>query len=123
LERPTIIVNKEKPVVNNNTVFNNNITTKRAFLICLCLIFPLAPFIVAYFIITWKPNQSIKDQIRNKRTEIMTRSIWLAGIVKHCYITVGTKELEVSGEIYEKLSVGDYIEAAYRKDVLYYYTI
>ena len=102
--------------MNNGTVLNNDIKTTRNILIAFCTILPLAPFLIAYLLITKNPTNTIDGFITSKRSRAT------ANIAAVYFISIGTKELSVSNNIYKMLSVGDNVSAAYRKDTLYYYT-
>ena len=106
----------------DNKIINDDVRTTRIMLIILCIVFPIAPFIIIYLIATWNPTGTIDGQVNNKRSEMKTRSMWFGGISgSDYYITIGTKELNVSEKIYKMLKNGDFVSAAYRKHTLYYF--
>ena len=107
--------------MDNQIIVNSKITFYRIMLIIFCIVIPLAPFIIAYLIISWKPTDIVESRVISKRTTVhfpMNFDFFLGNVY---YITIETKELEVSGKIYEMLAVGDYISVAYRNDTLYYF--
>ena len=110
--------------MNNETVTNSHIVFRKVLLISCCIILPLAPFIIAYIVIT-KPDK-IEGSITNKRTKHTSSDSLLYSVLfmPHVtyYVTIGSKELMVSSKIWEMLKLGDYISAAYRNDMLHYYT-
>ncbi|MCL2556472.1 MAG: hypothetical protein FWE03_05620 [Firmicutes bacterium] len=63
------------------------------------------------------PKDIIIGSVKNKRRIMMSQRV----MFPECYVTIETKELMVSQKIYELLSVGDYISAAYRKDLMNYF--
>jgi len=97
-------------------VLNDDVRNTRIILIVFCIILPIAPFLMLYLFFTRNPANIVEGSVTNKRMQIT------ANIAAIYFITIETKELNVSNKIYEMLLVGDYISAAYRKNVLYYYT-
>ena len=85
----------------------------RIMLAVLCIVPPLALFILPYLIITIKPKQTyiISGNITRKRSQMVHSRGF--GIVY--YLTVDSKELIVSQKIYDRFFIGDYISATYRK--------
>ena len=103
----------------SNVIWNENIRIIRFAFMFLCIIPPLALFIIPYLIITKNPPHIIKGPVTNKQSEVKFGG---GGSNDIYYITVGTKKLVASAKIYRMLSIGDNISAACNKDVLYYYT-
>ena len=55
----------------------------------------------------------ISGTVTNKRTRNMS-----PGWGQWYYVTIGTKELQTSAKIYNKLSIGDYISGYFKKNLL-----
>lgn len=104
-------------------IYNGNIRLENIMLICLCIILPLAPFIIAYLIANRKPTDFINARVTAKYSDTKTMTAgYGSGIGTYYYITIGTKEFVVTDEIYKILNMGDYISAAYHDKKLFYYT-
>jgi len=98
-------------------VVNDDVRFTRIMIMVFCFIIPIAPFLIAYLLITRKPTDIINGLITNKRSQTS------ANIPAMYFVTVDSKELNVSDRIYHSLNIGDYISASYRKEILYYYTV
>ena len=107
---------------NRNYVMrNSDIILQKTIAILLCFTIVFIPISVCWLYLLRAPTEMIKGSIINKRT--LERSVGFGGFASECYLTIETKELKVSRKIYDMLSVGDNISAAYRKGVLYYCTV
>ena len=107
----------------NGVVYNEDITYQKIFAVLLCFTIILIPLSLTWLYLFRKPTDFIEGIISNKRSAAKTVSTGYGGTIKpFYYISIGENEFEVSGNMYQMLSVGDYIFAGYRRKVIHYFS-
>ena len=110
-------------IMENKTIFNEDVRQGRIILMLLCIILPLAPFIIIYLIASKDPSDIVNACVNKKHIEKKAyTAAYGSSVGAIYYVTVGMTKLMVSRDIYNKLTVGDFISASYRKNTLIYYT-
>ena len=107
--------------MREQVIVNNDITLQRVLAILLCVTVVLIPISLCWLFSLRSPTDTINGSITNKRSALISNTN-SRGTWKHVYyVTIDTREFQVSGEMYKRLHIGDYISAAYRRKTLYYY--
>ena len=104
----------------NNIIYNSDIRFQKivAILICFTIILIPISIIWLYYLIT--PTDTINGYVTNKRTKTIHVNAGASSI--NYFVIINNREFNVSNNIYEKLAIGVYISAAYRKNLMYYFS-
>jgi len=105
------------------TVYNHEITAQRIVAILISFTLVFIPFSIFWLYSIRSPDDFIERHITSKRTRIKIVSAGYGGGLNNEYcVTIAESEFVVSVSMYNKLRIGNYISAGYRKDMIYYYT-
>jgi len=108
----------------NEVVRNGNITFQRIIAVMLCFTLVLIPISICWLYIIRTPKDIIRGNITSKWSGNRTVLTGKGSTIMHIfYVRIEETQFEVSGAMYRKLSIGDYISAGYRKHTIYYYIV